>query len=204
VPPVTPVPNGASPEARTPIRGVGARSDSSYRRDAGGRETGPLERAAATERRPPGRAGWGRHQPLEICGDGRSPARYDGEGRTLMDKVRRLLRPVRLPIPPRPHEARRPATAATTDGHTANEVDPDGLEPSSSSLQGRCTATYALGLWVRGAGVEPAVPKSAWVTARCRPTTAARGEGPLSGRAGGKARPSVPFAGDLFSCQGAI
>ena len=54
--PVTPLPNGASPEARTPIRGVRARSVSSYRRDAGRRETGPLERAAATERRPPGRA----------------------------------------------------------------------------------------------------------------------------------------------------
>ena len=54
--PVTPLPNGASPEARTPIRGVRARSVSSSRRNAGRRETGPLERAAATERRSPGRA----------------------------------------------------------------------------------------------------------------------------------------------------
>ena len=38
-------------------------------------------------------------------------------------------------------------------------VDPDGLEPSSSSLQGRCIATRALGPRVRGAGVEPAMPK---------------------------------------------
>jgi hypothetical protein len=128
----------------------------------------------------------------------------DGEGRTLMDKVRRLLRPVRLPIPTRPHEARPPATAAATDGRSATAVDPDGLGPSSSSLQGRCTATRALGPWVRGAGVEPAVPKAPGLrpgaVPRRRPTEGDR----CSGRAVARRRPSVPFAGDLFSCQGAI
>ena len=50
------------------------------------------------------------------------------------------------------------APPAAPDGWAANPVGPDGLEPSPSSLQGRCTATRALGPWVRGAGVEPAVP----------------------------------------------
>ena len=120
-----------------------------------------------------------------------------------MDQVRRLLRPVRLPIPPRPHEAPAP-TAAATDGRSASAVDPDGLEPSSSSLQGRCTATCALGPWVRGAGVEPAVPKAPGLrpgaVPRRRPAEGDR----RAGRAVAGARPSVPFAGDLFSCQGAI
>src|SRR6185312_7398860 len=89
------------------------------------------------------------------------------------------------------------------DGRSAGPVDPDGLEPSSSSLQGRCTATCALG--PESAGQESNLPcRSAWVTARCRPTTATRGNGSTRCRAVADVATIDPFAGDLFNFQGAV
>ena len=60
-----------------------------------------------------------------------------------MDMIRRLLRPVRLPIPPRPHKSRtRPATICAD--RSLGSVDPDWLELSPDSLQVSRTATCAL------------------------------------------------------------
>jgi hypothetical protein len=119
-----------------------------------------------------------------------------------MDQVRWLLRPVRLPIPPRPQVGPGERSVRRWTEPSPGPVDPDGLEPSSSSLQGRCTATCALG--PESAGQESNLPcRSAWVMARCRPTTATRGNGSTKRRAVACVATIDPVAGDLFNCQGA-
>jgi hypothetical protein len=117
----------ASPEIRTPIRGVRARSVSRYRRDAGVRA-----------------------ERVELS----------------MDSVHRGLSPARLPVPPRPHEAPRrlPRCCGPRRARTVTSLHAGELHCLSCS-----------GPVVRGAGVEPAEPEGAWVTARCRPVTASRG-----------------------------
>jgi hypothetical protein len=103
-----------------------------------------------------------------------------------MDQVRRLLRPGASAIPPRPHEARRPATAAATDGPSGGTVDPDGLEPSSSSPAGEVQRHLGVGPTGPRGRSRTCPAKSAWVTAKCRPTTATRGRGPSSGPCSGR------------------
>jgi hypothetical protein len=98
-----------------------------------------------------------------------------GEGRTLMDMVRRLLRPVRLPIPPRPQKAARRREAAVPLRRFRQPSGPRRARTVTCLLAGEVHCYMCFGPRVRGAGVEPAVPNGAWVTTRCRPTTASRG-----------------------------
>ena len=146
--PVTPrpewcVPGGSNSDPRGGARSIPVTAET----QGGGRPAARASgrRLSAGHRVGPGGVGTNRWRSAATTG---LPPGTNGEGRTLMDKIRRLLRPVR--------SIRHVRTKASAcDGRRdrrphGNAVDPDGLEPSSSSLQGRCTATYALGPWVRG------------------------------------------------------
>lgn len=107
---------------------------------------------------------------------GRAPARTtDREDRTLMDRMRRLLRPMRLPMPPRPQ-------------------DWAGL---------RGGGALPLVRWAHeSAEQESNLPcQSASLGSRCRHTTANRGGIDARPRRG-RPRDIDPIAGDLFNCQG--
>ena len=54
-----------------------------------------------------------------------------------------------------------PATAFAVDARSANQVDPEGLKPTFSSLQGGAPPLVRWAQRSAGAGVEPAVPKAA-------------------------------------------
>ncbi len=99
----------------------------------------------------------------------------DGEGRTLMDRVRRLLRPVRLPIPPRPQGA--PDFATTSRRQSLGwRSGPRRTRAVFVLLAGGALPRVR---WAHeSAGQESNLPcRNAWVTSRCRPTTATRGFG---------------------------
>ncbi len=89
-----------------------------------------------------------------------------------MDSVHRGLSPARLPVPPRPHET--PTYPHETPG-SARCCGPRRARTVTSLRAGELHCLSCSGPVVRGAGVEPAEPEGAWVTARCRPVTASRG-----------------------------
>jgi hypothetical protein len=88
--PVTPLPNGAPPEGRTPIRGVRTRSVTSYRRDAkGGGSPARSKERQRLKPRPPGQAeggtlgtdGWGHRRSTGLPpGYGRRGSNSHGPG----------------------------------------------------------------------------------------------------------------------------
>ena len=78
--PATPLPKDASPEDRTPIRGVRARPVTGYRRDArGGSPARSNERRRLSTGHRVDAEGGVRHQRVEVIGGGRTPARVRTE-----------------------------------------------------------------------------------------------------------------------------
>ena len=155
--PVTPLPNGASPEGRTPIRGVRARSVTSYRRDAeGGESPARLLGATVAEHRAPDRAegGIGTTRDPAVS---RVPARVRAERVELSwTRVRRLLRPVRLPIPPRPQVRRAPTTTHKGAGGRSTQWTQTGSNRHRPPCRG---AALPLVLWAHeSAGQESNLP----------------------------------------------
>jgi hypothetical protein len=138
--------------------GVRTRLVASYHRDARvGGKPGPLEvsvgdGAPATG---PRRRGSRHHE-----GSGGQPGSRQsagGEGRTLMDQVRRLLKPVRLPIPPRPQASRARRPDACVRRPVAQPSGPRRTRTVTPLLAGKLHCHSCYGPNVRGAGVEPAV-----------------------------------------------
>ncbi len=201
--PATPLPNGASPEGRTPIRGVRARLVTSYRRDAEGARARPARASDGAERRPPGRGRGGRrHRRVGRRSTGLSPEYGRRESNS--------------------HGPGPPASEAGASSNSATSAKCARLRDQLKKAVGRLAqwtqtdsnrlrppcggGALPLVRWAHeSAGQESNLPcKSAWVTARCRPTTAARGWGPISSRDVAYHATIDPTAGDLFNCQGAI
>ena len=123
------------------------------------RESGPLERVTTTKRRTPGSGPGGIGPTREGPAIGRAPARVRTERVELSwTAVRRLLRPVRLPFPPRPHA--EPGEGRHVVGPTITRLrGPRRTRTVFVLLAGEVHRHLCVGPSVRGAGVEPAVPK---------------------------------------------
>ncbi len=74
-----------------------------------------------------------------------------------MDQVRRLLKPVRLPIPPRPQASRARRPDACVRRPVAQPSGPRRTRTVTPLLAGKLHCHSCYGPNVRGAGVEPAV-----------------------------------------------
>lgn len=193
--PATPLPNGASPEGRTPIRGVRARLVTSYRRDAEGESPArSCERRRGTPAAGSGPRG-ARHRRVGRRSTGLSP----GYGRRESNS----------------HGPGPPASEAGASSNSATSAKCARLRDQLKKAVGRLAqwtqtdsnrlrppcggGALPLVRWAHeSAGQESNLPcKSAWVTARCRPTTAARGWGPISSRDVAYHATIDPTAGDL-------